>query len=153
MKLPKQRVLFFGAAIFSWLTITSICYTLFLLIRDSMMITNVDATHNLIISNVVNILVFTFLNYLVLKNVKKLNSKAFVILTITFIVIQLFQFIYTYYFYEYIYDVMKIDISKYFNSIENLFVRFQLGSLIETLKYLITILMIVIFSKKPKLIS
>lgn len=153
MKLPKQRVLFFGAAIFSWLTITSICYTLFLLIRDSMMITNVDATHNLIISNVVNILVFTFLNYLVLKNVKKFNSKAFVILTITFIVIQLFQFIYTYYFYEYIYDVMKIDISKYFNSIENLFVRFQLGSLIETLKYLITILMIVIFSKKPKLIS
>lgn len=51
METQKSRILFFGTAIFTWLTTASICYTLYMIVKDLMMIFNIDAALNIVISN------------------------------------------------------------------------------------------------------
>ena len=51
MNVNKSQILFFGSVVFSWLTITSICYTLYMIVKDLMMIYEIDATLNIVVSN------------------------------------------------------------------------------------------------------
>lgn len=154
MNSTKFQVLFFGAAIFSWLTITSVCYTLFLVFRDIMILMDVNASFNIIISNFLYLVIFTVLICLFLKNVNKLvKENIFIVLLITFFSTQILQFFYTLYFYEYIFENEKIDIYEYFDQVKNLNIKYYLGVICDILKYAISAILIFYYSRKPKLIS
>ncbi len=154
MNTNKSQIIFFGSVIFTWLTISSICYTLFLVFRDLMIIYDIDATLNIIISNILYLIIFTLLIYWAIKNVKMLlKMKAFLFLVTAFFITQILQFFYTLYFYEYIFEKEKIDIYKYFDQVKNFNIKYYLEVVCDILKYAISAILIFYFSRKSKLIS
>ena len=154
MNTNKSQIIFFGSVIFIWLTISSICYTLFLVFRDLMIIYDIDATLNIIISNILYLIIFTLLIYWAIKNLKMLlKMKAFLFLVTAFFIIQILQFFYTLYFYEYIFEIENIYIYKYFDQVKNFNIKYYSEVVCDILKYAISAILIFYFSRKSKLIS
>ncbi|BCY29153.1 hypothetical protein [Flavobacterium okayamense] len=154
METQKSRILFFGTAIFTWLTTASICYTLYMIVKDLMMIFNIDAALNIVISNFFYLIIFLILLYYSIKNLNKLSSKkTFFVLIISYFIIQILQFLYSYFFYEYMIENLGLSFSKYYDTVDNLFIKFQFENIIGIIKYLIAALLILYYSKETKLIS
>lgn len=147
----KLRTRFLGAGVFSFLTITSISYLIKVLSRDMNILLNTKPQLNFWFTEFITLLIFAITSYLLINKVQKsyetIKINKFLIVSIgAFFLVQIIQFLYTFYGTDYVISNYHQSFESYYNYLkENIYLNVY-SSFMPFLKHLIFV--VFIFLKK-----
>ncbi|MCK7591179.1 hypothetical protein M0G43_11385 [Subsaxibacter sp. CAU 1640] len=140
----KQLIGFLGLGAFSALSILSFAYLLQVMIRDANFLMNIEPKLNFWITESLTFLIFIIVSLLFLtwssqnlETLKKSIKKALVISIATYFLINVFQFIYTFYGTQYIMEKSMENMSDYYDYLKENPLYRTCNSIVVYIEYII----------------
>lgn len=136
----KKDFSLIGLGICSWIAIVSLAYTLQIISIDLFIINNIDYDYANVIQHFLYNFIIVVLYYIFLKSLKHIRylnyKKVIKYLIVSFILIQVLQFLYAFYVGDYIYENYNENWKSFYDSKNNLFLSIYVPIIGELLRYI-----------------